>query len=100
VRIEMRADQASVQIVAASAETRSALEQSLPQLRDLLATQGITLGQATVNDGAAQPDARPGAWAGAPRNGSTGDEPAAVAGAPDSVHMILRRPDRLVDVFA
>jgi len=53
IRVEMQADQASLTIVAASAETRSALEQSLPQLRDLLAGQGITLGQASVHDGQA-----------------------------------------------
>jgi len=98
VRIEMRADQATVQIVAASPETRSALEQSLPQLRDLLATQGITLGQASVHDGTAQRDARPDAWTSAPRSGSI-DDPAA-APATDTVRVTLRRPDRLVDVFA
>ena len=56
IRVEMQADQASLTIVAACAETRSALEQSLPQLRDLLAGQGITLGQASVHDGQARRD--------------------------------------------
>jgi flagellar hook-length control protein FliK len=97
VRIEMRADQASVQIVAASPETRSALEQSLPQLRDLLATQGITLGQASVHDGTAQRDARPEAWATAPR-ATAGDDAATTSG--DVVRLHVRPPDRLVDVFA
>ena len=59
IRVEMQADQASLTIVAASAETRSALEQSLPQLRDLLAGQGITLGQASVHDGQARRDDSP-----------------------------------------
>ena len=97
VRIEMRADQASIQIVAASPETRSALEQSLPQLRDLLAGQGITLGQASVHDNAAQRDARPDAWAASPRTDGR-DDPAA-APASDAVRLTLRT-DRLVDVFA
>ena len=98
VRIEMNADQASVQIVAASPETRTALEQSLPQLRDLLASQGITLGQATVHDGSAQRDARAGDWA--TSAGTRNDNDRAAAGDADTVRMIVRRPDRLVDVFA
>lgn len=97
VRVEMRADTVSVQIVAASAETRSALEQSLPQLRDLLASQGITLGQASVHDGAAQRDARPDAWT--PARGTRLDD-ATPASRGERVELTVRRPDRLVDVFA
>ena len=96
VRVELRADQASVQIVAASPETRSALEQSLPQLRDLLATQGITLGQASVHDGASQREARPDMWA-----STRMAAPAAGAAAPaETIHLVVRQPNRLVDVFA
>jgi len=97
VRVELKADQVSVQIVAASPETRSALEQSLPQLRDLLASQGITLGQASVQDGAPQRDARADAWT----SGRTDGEPSTSgASRADTVHLVARRPDRLVDVFA
>jgi flagellar hook-length control protein FliK len=96
VRVEMKADQATVTIVAASPDTRSALEQSLPQLRDLLAGQGITLGQASVHDGSAQRDGNTQPWAPA-RTGAPGGETAAAG---DSVHLIARRPDRLVDLFA
>jgi flagellar hook-length control protein FliK len=98
VRVELKADQVSVQIVAASPETRSALEQSLPQLRDLLASQGITLGQASVHDGTAQRDARTDAW---PQSrATTSDAPATGTGRSDAVHLVARRPDRLVDIFA
>ncbi|MGA8031951.1 MAG: flagellar hook-length control protein FliK, partial [Casimicrobiaceae bacterium] len=97
VRIEMHADQAAVTIVAASPDTRSALEQSLPQLRDLLAAQGITLGQASVQDGSAQRDATP-QGAPAPRNGA--QEPSDGGERMHAVQLIARRPDRLVDVFA
>jgi flagellar hook-length control protein FliK len=96
VRVELRADQASIQIVAASPETRSALEQSLPQLRDLLAGQGITLGQATVHDGAAQREARPDMWA-STRLPAHDDGSAAAS---DTVELVVRQPNRLVDVFA
>jgi flagellar hook-length control protein FliK len=96
VRVELRADQLSVQIVAASPETRSALEQSLPQLRDLLATQGITLGQASVHDGAPQRDARPEAWT----RPSSQDPATTASGRADTVQTIVRRADRLLDLYA
>jgi flagellar hook-length control protein FliK len=94
----MQADQASLTIVAASAETRSALEQSLPQLRDLLAGQGITLGQASVHDGSAQRDAPSPAWLAATRDGR--DAAGTRGPADETVERILRRADRLLDVFA
>jgi flagellar hook-length control protein FliK len=98
IRVDMNADHASLTIVAASPDTRSALEQSLPQLRDLLAAQGITLGQASVHDGSAQRDPSAQPWSGAPqgsRDGAGGSTPAG-----ETVQRILRRADRLVDVFA
>jgi flagellar hook-length control protein FliK len=98
VRVDMNADHASLTIVAASPETRSALEQSLPQLRDLLASQGITLGQASVHDGSAQRDPSPQAWVGAPQNAR--DTSGSSVPAAETVQRILRRADRLVDVFA
>jgi len=97
IRVEMHGtDQASILIVAASPETRSALEQSLPQLRDLLSTQGITLGQASVQDGAAQRDPAPSPWQGdRAEGGETTPAPR------DSVvHLAVRSADRLVDIFA
>ena len=97
VRIEMHADQATVTIVAASPDTRSALEQSLPQLRDLLAAQGITLGQASVHDGSAQRDATP---QGAQASRDAAQEPTGGGELMHAVQLIARRPDRLVDVFA
>ena len=96
IRVEMQADQASLTIVAASAETRSALEQSLPQLRDLLASQGITLGQASVHDGQARRDDAPAAFAERPARDSADTTPAPVAASTWTA-----RPARgRVDVFA
>jgi flagellar hook-length control protein FliK len=96
IRVELQADQASLTIVAASAETRSALEQSLPQLRDLLAGQGITLGQTSVHDGQAQrDDARPAFGTRALR------DPVEAAPAPVVTSTWTVRPSNgRVDVFA
>ncbi|HEY6453527.1 MAG TPA: flagellar hook-length control protein FliK [Steroidobacteraceae bacterium] len=48
VHIDVQASQINVSFVAAHAETRSALEQSVPMLRAMLAHGGLTLGQAQV----------------------------------------------------
>lgn len=51
VKISIDNRVADVVMVAASPETRSALEQSLPELASRLAENGLTLGQAHVGDG-------------------------------------------------
>lgn len=48
VRIAIRDDQASVWFGAAHADTRAAIEQALPRLRELFASQGISLADAGV----------------------------------------------------
>lgn len=48
VRIAMRDDQASVWFGAAHADTRAAIEQALPRLRELFAAQGMSLADAGV----------------------------------------------------
>jgi flagellar hook-length control protein FliK len=57
VRIEVRAGEATLAIVAPHATTRDALEQALPQLKEQLAQQGIAVTDATVRDG--NPDRSP-----------------------------------------
>jgi len=79
VRIDMQASQINVNFVAAHPDTRSALEQSVPMLRAMLAHGGLTLGQTQVQgearsgsqsaDGRARDNALPG----------PGEEPMAVA---------------------
>ncbi len=49
VRIDLSGDQATVSFTVQQADTRQALENALPRLRDLLAEGGILLGQAHVN---------------------------------------------------
>jgi flagellar hook-length control protein FliK len=51
IRIDVQDGTASVWFQAAHPATRAALEQSLPQLRDLLSAQGMSLGDAGVNRG-------------------------------------------------
>lgn len=72
VRIDMNQDQASVWFTAEHADTRSALEQSLPRLRELFTAQGMSLTDAGVfgnRSGQQQPQADtpaavPRAWMG------------------------------------
>jgi flagellar hook-length control protein FliK len=49
VHIDVQSSQVNVTFSAAHADTRAALTQSVPALRDLMASGGLTLGQASVN---------------------------------------------------
>lgn len=49
VRITMNGDQASVQFGAAHADTRNAIENALPRLREMFASQGLALTDANVS---------------------------------------------------
>lgn len=91
VRITFASDQAVVLIHATHQATRDALEQALPHLRDMLAGQGIALGQANVQGERNQADAEA-FQRGSGRSGEA-------FGAPDlAVRTIQLRG--LVDVFA
>jgi flagellar hook-length control protein FliK len=100
IEISYGDNQASVLITAAQPATRDALEQALPHLRELLAQQGIALGESTVRD---QPG---GDSAAAATNASRRAE---AAGAVDSVPGNLQtdaaahrgsRSAGLIDTFA
>lgn len=95
VQISFASDQAVVLITAPQAATRDALEQTLPQLRDMLADQGITLGQATV-----QGERNPGEQGNADRGDDRGS---AGTGSSRAAPEIAVRPARirgLVDTYA
>lgn len=49
VRITMNGDQASVQFGAANVDTRNAIENALPRLREMFASQGLSLADANVS---------------------------------------------------
>jgi flagellar hook-length control protein FliK len=79
VHIDMQASQINVNFVAAHPDTRTALEQSIPTLRAMLAHGGLTLGQAQV-----QGEARSGSQSGGARARDNpqplpGEEPMAMA---------------------
>ncbi|HEY1078430.1 MAG TPA: flagellar hook-length control protein FliK [Fontimonas sp.] len=59
VRVEMRGNDAQVTIVAASAAARDLLQQSLPQLRELLSVQGLNLARAQVERSSAGHNGNP-----------------------------------------
>lgn len=63
VRISVRDDQASVWFGSAHADTRAAIEQALPRLRELFASQGLSLADAGVHHDAPREQARQGATA-------------------------------------
>jgi flagellar hook-length control protein FliK len=54
VKISLHQNAASVWFSAAQPDTRSALEQALPRLRELFSAQGLNLAQAGVSDQSAQ----------------------------------------------
>ncbi|HMN44426.1 MAG TPA: flagellar hook-length control protein FliK [Povalibacter sp.] len=58
VRIAVRDDQASVWFGSAHADTRAAIEQALPRLRELFASQGLSLADAGVHHDAPREQSR------------------------------------------
>lgn len=90
VQISVRDGDAVVSFAASHAETRAALEQSLPRLRELLAAQGIALAHADVSEHAARhgQEAAP-----HPLRGNVEEREAA----PESP---VRLSSRLVDLYA
>ena len=77
IRISMKDGEASVLFGAANPETRNALEQSLPRLREMFASQGLVLGDANVSRDPSRDNFKPATFANATRGssdtGSDGD---------------------------
>jgi len=97
LRIDVRGGEATLAIVATQPTTRDALEQALPMLRDMLAQQGLSLGQATVADGRAE------SQSGGNGSSSRGDTFGSNAPLDDSMasHPVRATVARgLIDVFA
>ena len=59
IQISMKDGQANVVFGASNPDTRSALEQSLPRLREMFAAQGLTLGNANVSRDAPRDPQKP-----------------------------------------
>lgn len=73
IRISVTDDQASVWFGAAHADTRAAIEQALPRLREMFASQGLSLADAGVSHQAPQDQSRPQATPGASGEASAND---------------------------
>lgn len=93
VRISMKEGDASVVFTAANPDTRSALEQSLPRLRELFASQGLVLGDANVSRDGPRDSFRPATFANASRGSSD-------AGSGDDVSRVTLSRAGLVDTYA
>jgi flagellar hook-length control protein FliK len=93
VHLDMQAAQINVSFVAAHAETRAALEQSVPMLRAMLANGGLTLGQTQV-----QGEARSGPQFA--NQGARAQEGIASAAEPESVRGPGPRTLGLLDEYA
>lgn len=94
VRIDMDAGQANLLIQAPQPATRDSLELALPQLRNALAQQGITLGQTSVQDERGAPSRDPGAQT------SARQDRGQIAVTADRLDGSLRVRRGLVDLFA
>jgi flagellar hook-length control protein FliK len=91
VRIDVHDSQVNVNFTAAHAETRAALEQTVPRLREIFAGSGLTLGQANV-----QQDPRPGS-----QSSATPARPAFTAAQPvEPVAVATPQGLGLVDEYA
>jgi flagellar hook-length control protein FliK len=92
VQISMKDGQANVVFGASNPETRNALEQSLPRLREMFAAQGLTLGNANVSRDAPRDSHKPATFT----NGSRGSSDAS---AEISVKRVTLSRVGLVDTY-
>ena len=92
VRISVDDGKASVYFGAANADTRSALEQSLPRLRELFASQGMVLADAGVSRDAPRNHFKPSASPGGSRSSSD-------AGVEASVKSVTLTRAGLIDTY-
>jgi len=94
VRIGMDGDKVSLMFTAVHPDTRAAIQDALPQLREMLADSGLSLGNASVSTESSQRDRSRPEFAGTAR--IVGDE-AQIA---DPAIMSRVVSNRLVDTFA
>ena len=103
VRIELKLTdtQAIAQFSSHQPEVRQAIEQALPQLKEMFASAGLQLQQASVDSGQSQQQERQAAWAGTPTRGTAGASASptddAGSGAPRALPAVSHR---LLDTYA
>lgn len=96
VRISVRDGTASVWFGAANADTRSALEQSLPRLREMFASQGLVLADAGVFRDAPRDSFKPAPFSGSTRTAAVTE--ASTSDGQTVTHVALARLG-LVDTY-
>lgn len=89
VRITMNGDQASVQFGAAHVDTRNAIEDALPRLREMFASQGLSLADANVSREPPRQQPNPAAPSGSSSSGGVASDEGDAAGAAASVSLGL-----------
>jgi flagellar hook-length control protein FliK len=96
VKISLLDDKTYVQLTSASASARDELSQTLPRLRDLLASSGLDLGGATVSDGREHSSSR----GGPAETSKLPVEFATVADADSASARLTRRLTTQIDLYA
>ena len=101
VVLSVNNDQASVTFSAAQPEVRQALEDAMPKLREMLGESGLSLGNASVNDGAReQAQARADSGGRGPRTGGSGTAEPEVQTVTTTLPRRSSGGQGLVDTFA
>ena len=94
VRIGLQGDQVSLAFTAPHPDTRAAIENALPQLREIFAGNGLALGNASVNAESSQPQSHRGTHQN--RVSRPHEEPTVAESMPPTRRVAVR----LVDTFA
>ncbi len=99
IKLDIRGDQASISFASPHAHVREVLEQQMPRLREMLAENGIELGQADVSD---QSQPKSSSDEEARRGGDVvaGDDDSEQAGRSEPVMTQAQRALSLVDYYA
>jgi flagellar hook-length control protein FliK len=92
VRIGLQGDQVSLAFTALQPDTRAAIENALPQLREMFAGNGLALGNASVNAESSQQQS--------PRGPDQNGMPRVREESSETVPALRRADVRLVDTFA
>jgi flagellar hook-length control protein FliK len=101
IQLSITAQTADISFHAAHSQTREGIEQALPALRDMLAAQGLSLGQAGVSSGQDQRQGSDAANAQASARAGSAGRGGPVAGSSAGVAPVQMRALRgMLDMYA
>lgn len=100
VVLKVSGDQATALFTSQHAAVRDAIEQALPKLRDMLADNGIMLGNATVSDQTPRDQGQSGSQRTATPSGNDNSPDPAVASVSTARVSPIQRHNGMVDTFA